>query len=83
MTDRVKVYALSTCPYCRRTKEFLKEHGIDCDIVDVDLLEGQEQDDVLDEIERITGKQSFPVVLIGDQVIVGHNEEKLRSALGL
>ena len=83
MTDRVKVYALSTCPYCRRTKEFLKEHGIECDIVDVDLLEGQEQDDVLDEIERITGKQSFPVVLIGDHVIVGHNEEKLRMALGL
>ena len=83
VTDRVKVYALSTCPYCRRTKEFLKEHGIECDIVDVDLLKGKEQDDVLDEIERITGKQSFPVVLIGDEVIVGHNEEKLRKALGL
>ncbi|UCE92505.1 MAG: glutaredoxin family protein [Methanobacteriota archaeon] len=79
----MKVYALSTCPYCRRTKQFLKDNGIDCDIVDVDLLEGKEQDDLLDEIERITGKQSFPVVLIGSEVIVGHNEEKLRKALGL
>ena len=83
MTDRVKVYALSTCPYCKRTKEFMKEHGVECDIVDVDLLKGKEQDDVLDEIERITGRQSFPVVLIGDEVIVGHSEEKLRKALGL
>lgn len=83
MTEKVKVYALSTCPYCRRTKQFLKDHGIECDIVDVDLLEGKEQDDVLDEIERITGKQSFPVVLVGSEVIVGHNEEKLKKALGL
>ena len=83
MADKVKVYALSTCPYCRRTKQFLKDNGIECDIVDVDLLKGKEQDDVLDEIERITGRQSFPVVLIGPEVIVGHNEEKLRKALGL
>lgn len=83
MTDKVKVYALSTCPYCRRTKQFLKDNGVECDIVDVDLLEGKEQDDVLEEIERMTGRQSFPVVLIGHEVIVGHDEEKLTKALGL
>ncbi len=83
LTEKVKVYALSTCPYCRRTKQFLKDNGVECDIVDVDMLEGKEQDDVLEEIERMTGRQSFPVVLIGPEVIVGHDEEKLRKALGL
>jgi glutaredoxin len=81
--EKVKVYALSTCPYCKRTKKFLNENNIEYDCTDVDLLEDSEQDSALDEIEKLTGRQSFPVVVIGTEVIVGHDEEKLRKALGL
>jgi glutaredoxin len=83
MTDKIKVYALSTCPYCKRTKRFLDEHKIEYDCVDVDLLDNHEQDVVLEEIEKLTGKRSFPVVVIGTEVLVGHDEERLRKALSL
>ncbi len=83
MGGKVKVFALSTCPYCRRTKRFLDENGVDYDVVDVDLLPDEEQDEVLEEVERLSGRQSFPVVVVGDEVIVGHSEERLRRALGL
>ena len=83
MTDKVKIFALSTCPYCKKTKRFMSENAIEYDAVDVDLLTGKEQDDLLKEIEKLTGRRSFPVVVIGDEVIVGHNEEKLRKVLGL
>ncbi len=83
MTGRIKVYALSTCPYCRRTKKFLEEQGVDFESVDVDLLEGDQQDKVLDEVEKLTGRQSFPVVVTPAGVIVGHDEAKLRRALGI
>ena len=83
MPGKVKVFALSTCPYCRRTKEFLDEHKIDYDSVDVDLLEGEDQDRVLTEVESITGRQSFPVIVTDAGIIVGHDEEKLRKALGI
>ncbi|MDH3365767.1 MAG: glutaredoxin family protein [Thermoplasmata archaeon] len=83
MTNEIKIFALSTCPYCKKTKRFLSEKGIDYEAVDVDLLTSSEQDDVLEEIEKLTGKRSFPVVIIGDEVIVGHNEDKLRQVLGL
>ena len=79
----IKIYALSTCPYCKRTKKFLQENGISAEIVDVDLLEDEEQDQVLEEIEKLTGRHSFPVVITDSSVIVGHDEEKLRRALGL
>ena len=81
MTDKIKVYALSTCPYCRRTKMFLEQHKIEYDHIDVDLLDDAKQDEVLEEIEKLTGKQSFPVVVIGAEIIVGHDEQKLRRAL--
>lgn len=83
MADKIKVYALSTCPYCRRTKRFLDEHRIAYIVVDVDLLDDDEQEKVLDEIHKLTGKQSFPVVIIGKDVIVGHDEHKLKAALRL
>lgn len=76
-----KVYALSTCPYCKRTKRFLDDHKIAYECIDVDLLEDKRQDEVMEELERLTGKRSFPVVIVGKEVIVGHDEEKLRKAL--
>jgi glutaredoxin-like protein NrdH len=81
LSGKIKVYALSTCPYCRRTKKYLDEQGIDYEAVDVDLLEGEEQDRVLREVEGMTGRQSFPVIVTDAGVIVGHDEEKLRRAL--
>lgn len=81
MKEKPKVYALSTCPYCKRTKRFLDEHNIAYDCTDVDLLDDAKQDEVLEEIEKLTGKRSFPVVIIGKEIIVGHDEDKLRKAL--
>ena len=80
MTDKPKVYALSTCPYCKRTRRFLETHKIDYDCIEVDLLDDAKQDEVLDEIEKMTGRRSFPVVVVGSEIIVGHDEEKLKKA---
>lgn len=83
MEEKIKVYALSTCPYCKRTKRFLDEHKVPYDCTEVDLLDDDKQDAVLEEIEKLTGRRSFPVVLIGPDIIVGHDEERLRKALRL
>jgi len=83
MAGKPKVYALSTCPYCKRTKRFLDQHKIVYDHIDVDLLDDDKQDEVLEEVEKLTGRRSFPVVIIGDEVIVGHDEDRLRKALKL
>ncbi len=83
MDKVVKVYALSTCPYCRRTKRFLDEHKVPYESTEVDLLDDDKQDEVLEEVEKLSGRRSFPVVVVGDEVVVGHDEEKLRKVLGL
>ncbi|KAF0208757.1 MAG: glutaredoxin family protein [Actinomycetota bacterium] len=79
----VKVFALSTCPYCRMTRKYLDENAVAYDVVEVDLLEGQARTDAIDEVKRLSGGSSFPVVIIGDEVIVGFNKKRIKELLGL
>lgn len=80
---KVKAFTLSTCSHCRMAKQFLREHCDDFEYTDVDLLEGDERTKVLREIYELTKGYSFPVIVIGDCVLVGFNEARLRKELGL
>jgi glutaredoxin len=80
---KIKLYALSTCSHCMRTKKFFNDCEITVDIVDVDLLTGEERERILDEVRKLNPDCSFPTILIGDKTIVGFNEARLREALGL
>lgn len=79
----VKVFALSTCPYCRMSRAFLDENGVPFDVVEVDKLEGQERADAIEEVKRLSGGTSFPVIIVDDQVIVGFNKPRLKELTGL
>jgi len=77
----VKVYSLSTCPWCKKVKRFLDEKEVQYEAVDVDLTQGEEQKVALEEVEKLTGKRAFPVTVINDQVIQGFKEEEIEEAL--
>ncbi len=79
----IKLYTLSTCSHCTRTKRFFKENGIDMEFIDVDLLSGMEREKIMDEVRKYNPDCSFPTICIGDSIIVGFNEEKLKKALDL
>ncbi len=78
---KVKLYALSTCPHCMKTKQLLSQQGIAYDLVDVDLAEKEIADRVLEEVQKLTGRQSFPVILINDKVILGFKPEEILETL--
>jgi glutaredoxin-like protein NrdH len=80
---QVKVFALSTCPYCRMTREYMDDNGVAFDVTEVDKLEGQERDDAIAEVKRLSGGTSFPVVVIDDEVVVGFNKVRIKELLGL
>jgi glutaredoxin len=77
----IKLYALSTCPWCKKTKRLLAENEITYDLVEVDLINDAEQKIAMEEIERLTGGRSFPVVLIGKKIIAGYNPDAILEAL--
>ncbi len=80
---QVRLYALSTCPYCRMAKRFLDDGAVEYELTEVDMLEGQEKDDAVAEVRRISGGASFPVIVVGDEVIVGFNKKRIKELLGL
>lgn len=84
MARRVKLYAISTCGWCRKTKRFLDENNIEYDCDDVDLLEGEEKERVREEVARHNPRKSYPTIVIDDEeVIVGFDADKLKEALGI
>jgi glutaredoxin len=77
---KVMLYALSTCGWCKRTKELLLVIGVEFDYVYVDLLEGKEQDAAMDNVERFNPSGSFPTLVIDDKkCIVGFKEQEIRE----
>ena len=79
----VKMFTLSTCHHCKAAKKFMAECGADFEFTDVDLLTGAEREAALAEVRRYNPECSFPTIVIGNQVIVGNDQEKIRKALGL
>jgi len=78
----VKIYALSTCPWCKKAKKLLDEKGINYEVFELDLLQGEAQREALEQVDRLTSKRSFPLLEIGDTVIQGYKEGEIREALG-
>ena len=81
---KVKLYALSTCGWCKKTKRFLDDHNVNYEYEYVDLLTGAEKARVMAEVDRWNPRRTFPTVVVDDnEVVVGFKEDSLREVLGL
>ena len=64
---KVLVYALSTCAWCKKTKRFLQDKGIEYEFVDVDLCEDKDMDAIREDLKKRGLGMNFPVVIVGFQ----------------
>jgi glutaredoxin-like protein NrdH len=83
MQKPIKIYTLSTCVHCKAAKKLLNECAASFEFIDVDLLAGEAQKTVLEDVKKFNPECSFPTIIIGDKVIVGFKVNEIRSALGL
>jgi glutaredoxin-like protein NrdH len=80
----VVFYGISTCVWCKRTRRFLEEQGIAFDYVYVDLLTGQEREEVVAQVRRWNPKASFPTIVVDDsRCVIGYRPEEIKEVLGL
>jgi glutaredoxin len=79
----VMLYALSTCEWCRMTKELLVSLGVDFSYEYVDLLDAAEQRRVYEEFQKYKAKWGFPLLVIdgGRKVIQGLRDDDIKEAL--
>ena len=73
---RIIIYSTPTCHFCHAAKEFFKEHHIE--YTDNDVAENVENRKKMIEM---TGQMGVPVIKIGDDIIVGFDEQKIRELL--
>ncbi len=81
--EDIKVFSLSTCSHCKSTKRLLSDCTVQYDFIDIDLLDGEERKAIIADVKKFNPKCSFPTIIIGETVIVGHKEDKIREALKL
>ena len=81
---KVTLYALSTCVWCKMTKQFLTDNAIEYEFVDVDLLDSQDKDKAHQAITRKGGMLSYPTTIVDDKIVItGFRKDQLKEALGI
>jgi glutaredoxin-like protein NrdH len=81
---KIVLYALSTCPWCNKTKKLLNDLGVDYYYANVDLLGEEEKAKVMNTVEKWNPSCSFPTMVINDsKCIIGFQEDEIRKALKL
>jgi glutaredoxin 3 len=73
---KVEIYSTPTCTYCQAAKEFFTQNGVEYTEYDVaaDLEKRTEM------VEK-SGQMGVPVITIGEEIIVGFDQERIQAAL--
>lgn len=78
MKQPVTVYTTPTCHFCHMAKKFFTEHKVPFTEHDVarDLVRRKEM------IEK-SGQMGVPVIFVGNELVVGFDEGRLRELLAV
>lgn len=74
----VKVYSTPTCPYCVTLKNFLKEHNIQFEDINVAQNELAQK-----EMIEKSGQYGVPVVDIDGEIVIGFDQDRIKRLLKL
>jgi len=81
---KVFVYALSTCGWCKKTKQFLRDNGVEYEYMDVDTGKMDEKRAAIERLRAKGAPLAFPVVIVDDnKIISGFKQDAIKEALGL
>ncbi|MDO8655809.1 MAG: glutaredoxin domain-containing protein [Nanoarchaeota archaeon] len=74
---KVIIYTTQTCPWCTKTKDFLKKNKIKYTAIDVSSNQKAAQ-----EMMKKSGQMGVPVLDINGKIIVGFDPEGIIKAVG-
>ncbi|MCA9354313.1 MAG: glutaredoxin family protein [Candidatus Kaiserbacteria bacterium] len=72
----VVIYSTPVCHFCQAAKEFFAENNVEYVNHDV-ATDAEKRQEMID----MTGQMGVPVIKIGDDIIIGFDEPKLRELL--
>ena len=77
-TKEVTIYSTPTCHFCQLAKAFFDENNIAYTDYNVAMDHAKAQE----MVER-SGQMGVPVIFIGDEMVIGFDEARIRSLLGM
>ena len=72
----IKIYTTPTCPHCAQAKQFLTQRGVPYKEFNV-----MEDEKALEEMVRLAGGKSVPVIVCGHDVMVGFSRSRLEQII--
>ena len=75
---KIIIYGTDSCPWCHKAREFMKEHKVK--FTDKNVGEDQK---VAQEMIKKSGQQGVPVIDVDGEIIVGFDEDRLKSLLNI
>lgn len=69
----IKIYSTPTCHYCDEAKKYFKKHNIKYTEYNV-----KEDKAKLEEMIKISGVRSVPIIDLGKQIMQGWSEESFK-----
>mgnify|MGYP003424609148 FL=1 len=76
--NKVTIYSTPSCHFCHMAKDFFAEKNVAFEDFDV----AADMDKRKEMINK-SGQMGVPVIIIGDQLIVGFNKPKIIELLGI
>lgn len=75
---QVSIYTTPTCHFCQMSKELFKANGVEYTEFNV-ASDTAKRQEMIDK----TGQMGVPVIVIGDETIIGFDKKRIDDALGL
>jgi glutaredoxin-like YruB-family protein len=74
----VKIYSTDWCPWCVKAKKYFNSKNIEfTELIVADDKENRE------EVFKVSGQRSVPVIDINGEIVVGFDREKIDKVLNL
>lgn len=82
--NKILMYSLSTCVWCKMTKQFLKDNNVEYEYVDVDMCNETDKTEIKDDILKRGVSLNYPTLIIDDRILIsGFRKQELKEALGI
>ena len=78
MENNVIIYSTPACHFCHAAKDFFKENNVEYTEHDV-ATDADKRQEMID----LTGQMGVPVIRIGDDVVIGFDEPKVKELLNV
>ena len=73
-SNAIAMFSFTSCPFCRRAKDYMDENNLSYAVMELDELEGNSGNEIRAVLGRKTKRTSVPSIFIKGQYIGGCND---------